>query len=184
MQGCVYAKYQQLGATTSALGYPVSDENQLHNSGGSLVGWASYFAGVHCGGNYNGPNGSGSAIYVPATNNSASGGHEVQGCVYAAYQRLGGPTSFLGFPVSDENKLYNSSGTLIGWATYFAGQYCGSGGPYGSGSAIYVPTSNNSTSGGHEVQGCIYNEYQHMGGPTGMGFPTTDEQNVTNLSGG
>lgn len=179
VQGCIYAAYQRLGATTSAQSYPVSDEVKLYNSGGTLVGWTSYFAGVHCGGSYNGPYNSGSAIYVPSYNNSTGGGHQVQGCIYAAYQRLGGPNSVLGFPVSDETKLYNSSGTLVGWASYFAGAQCGTSNPYGSGSAIYVPASNNSSSGGFEVQGCIYTTYQNWGGPTGaLGFPISDEYTI------
>gem|GEM_PF-3574422 len=175
VQGCVYAKYQQLGATTSQLGFPVSDENTLHNSSGSTIGWVSYFAGVKCGNG--GPSGSGSAIYVPASNNAASGGHEVQGCVFAAYQRLGGPLGVLGFPVSDEHTLHNSSGSTIGWDSSFQGTSCGTG---GGGGGIFVPASNNTASGGFEVHGCIYQEYMAVqGGPTGvLGFPTTDQQSI------
>lgn len=178
MQGCVYAAYQRLGATSN-LRYPVSDENTLY-SGSTRIGWVSYFQGYQC--STSNPNGSGGAVYVPAYNNTASGGHDVKGCLFTKYYSLGGPYSALGFPVSDETQIFNSSGTRIGWASYFAGQYCGSGGPYGSGSAIYVPASNNSPSGGHEVQGCIYDAYQKAGGPTGgLGFPVSDE--YTNGSG-
>ena len=109
----------------------------------------------------------------------------MQGCTYAAYQRLGGPTGSvgLGYPVSDENKITNSSGSVVGWVSYFLGHPCNSGShPYGSGSAIYVPESNATASGGFEVRGCIYDTYLAYGGPTGrLGFPVTDE--YTNSAG-
>jgi uncharacterized protein with LGFP repeats len=166
--GCIYNKYWNMGGPNSVLNFPTSDV--LAISGG----YVSYFYGVRCGGVATGPDNSGSAIY-----SSSAGTFEMQGCVYAAYQRLGATGSVVGYPKSDENKLYNSSGSLIGWASYFGAQLCGSGGPYHSGSAIYVPASNNSASGGHEVHGCIYNKYQQLGGPSSLlGFPITDEYSI------
>jgi hypothetical protein len=37
VQGCAYAKFQQLGALSSVFGFPVSDETRLYNMGG-LIG--------------------------------------------------------------------------------------------------------------------------------------------------
>ena len=161
--GCISNKYWGMGGPNSYLNFPTSDV--LTISGGNV----SYFYGVRCGGVATGPNNSGSAIYSSV----GTGAHEADGCVYAKYQQLGATGSALGYPDSDEVKLYNSSGTQVGWASYFAGQHCG------SGSAIYVPTTNNTASGGHEVQGCIYNEYQLMGAQSGtLGLPITDEYTI------
>jgi uncharacterized protein with LGFP repeats len=38
------------------------------------------------------------------------GTFEVQGCIYNAYQNRGGPSSFLGFPVSDEYTYDGNAG--------------------------------------------------------------------------
>ena len=178
--GCIYGKYQQLSGPGGMLGYPVSDLTNLYNSSGGFTGWVSYFAGLVCGGG--GPNGSGSAIYTPATSNTLGASHDVTGCIYAKYQQLGETGSLLGYPVSDLTNLYNSGGSFTGWVSYFAGQHCGSGGPDGSGSAIYTPTTSNTVGASHEVHGCIYDAYQKAGGPTGgLGFPVSDE--YTNGSG-
>jgi uncharacterized protein with LGFP repeats len=173
VQGCIYGDYELVGGPGS-LGFPLTDEQ------GVAGGRVSYFAGGGgpCGGS--GPSGSGSAVYYTFSTHA----HAVQGCVYATYLRLGGPSGRLGFPVSDQNTLTDSSGTRIGWASYFQGTGCGSQtGPYGSTGAIYVPASNNTASAGHEVQGCIFLTYaQSWGGAAGpLGFPTTDE--YTNNSG-
>jgi uncharacterized protein with LGFP repeats len=83
------------------------------------------------------------------------------------YADMGGPGGKLGWTLSDPQ------GIAGGAASYFTGGNCGNPGPYGSNSAVY-----DSSSGAHEVQGCIYAFYITYGGggPGGsLGFPTSDE---------
>lgn len=155
VQGCIFREYVvYMGGPGGALGFPLKDEQSIDG------GHVSYFAGQLCGAG--GPNGSGSAILdTPATK-----AHEVQGCIYADYEQVGGP-GYLGFPLTDEQ------GIAGGRVSYFAGQGCGSStGPNGSSSAVYYASG----TGAHEVQGCIYATYLSAGGPAGgLGFPVTDE---------
>ena len=159
--GCIYQRYWRDfggpgGNSSYTLGYPVSDVTPISG------GYVSYFAGQGCTGAL-GPNNSGTAVY-----SSPSGTYEVQGCIYGEYVHAGG-SGYLGFPLSDEQ------GVAGGRVSYFAGQGCtGTGGPYGSGSAVFY-TYNTLA---HEVQGCIYGDYEKVGGPGYLGFPTTDEQGV------
>ena len=161
VDGCIYNKYWNFGGPNSGLNFPTSDEQTLSG------GWVSYFYGYRCGGVANGPDNSGSAIY-------SSGGRtfDVTGCIYGKYQQLSGPGGMLGYPVSDLTNLYNSSGGFTGWVSYFAGLVCGGGGPNGSGSAIYTPTTSNTLGASHDVTGCIYAKYQQLG-ETGslLGYP-------------
>ena len=76
--GSIADKYYQLG--TIAMGYPVSDELPGPN-----------------GGRYNVFEG-GKYIYWK----SDTGAHIVYGDIEQEYLRMGGPTSFLGYPISDE----------------------------------------------------------------------------------
>jgi uncharacterized protein with LGFP repeats len=163
--GCIYNYYwHDLGGpggnANFNLGFPTSDVQTIPG------GYVSYFYNNLCGAR--GPNNSGSAIY-----DSSRGTYMVGGCIYNHYWHdLGGPggnANFnLGYPVSDVQVIPG------GYVSYFAGQFCGSGGPSGSGSAIYYSTS------ADEVQGCIYHEYVGvMNGPGGpLGFPVTDEQGI------
>ncbi len=163
VQGCIYNKYQQGipdqsggSGPTSKFGFPVTDEQDI--AGGKV----SYFAGTSCNGG--GPNNSGSAIYFNGT------AIEVHGCIYHEYATvMGGPSQAggLGFPTTDEKTIGG------GYVSYFAGTGCNSGGPTGTGSAIYSISG----LGTHTVKGCIYQEYvQNLGGPTHeYGFPTSEE---------
>lgn len=106
------------------------------------------------------PCGSPAHIYFsPATNT-----HMIK-CAIAQYYlgHLGGPTGMMGFPTSDEKTI------AYGWGNDMAGPKCGSSG----GGHIYYA----STSGAHEIHGCIADYYLGaLGGPGGsLGFPTTDE---------
>jgi hypothetical protein len=91
-----------------------------------------------------------------------TGTHEVHGAIIAEYGRTGGPGGRLGFPTSNEQDAPGG-----GRENTFAGESCG------SGSAILW----SSTTGAHEMQGCIYDAYmRHLGGSGGgYGFPTSDE---------
>ena len=155
--GCIYQRYLQsdLNGPNGPLGFPISNVTQLSNT------YVSYFAGnAACGGGqvFFGRT-SGSAIY-----SSSLGTFYVAGCNYHHYWDFGGPGGMLGVPTSDVLPLHG------GYVSYFAGQVCGSPGPNNSGSAIY------STSATFEVQGCIYNTYWNLGGPSGiLGFPVSDE---------
>jgi uncharacterized protein with LGFP repeats len=154
VQGDILGYYIGLGATTSVLGEPVSEEQAIS------TGRVSYFAGTSCGGG--GPNGSGSAIYFTKT----GGAHEVQGCIYHEYAAtMGGPGGALGFPTTPEQPATPQGGR----ENLFAGTSCGS----LTGSAILWTQA----TGAHEVQGCIYQDYVGVNnGPGGaLGFPLTDE---------
>ncbi len=96
VHGCIYYKYQHTtggGGPAGLLGFPTTDEMSV--TGGRV----SYFAGHGTPCNGGGPNGSGGAIYY---NGATADIHEVHGCIYQKYISLGGPTSKLGFPITDE----------------------------------------------------------------------------------
>ncbi|HEX6544245.1 MAG TPA: hypothetical protein VF040_20990, partial [Ktedonobacterales bacterium] len=99
---------------------------------------------------------------------SASNKTYMMKCAIAQYYlgHLGGPTGMMGFPTSDEYSI------AYGWGNDMAGPKCGSSG----GGHIYYA----STTGAHEIHGCIADYYLgSLGGPRGsFGFPTTDEQPV------
>lgn len=115
------------------------------------------------------------------------GVHTVQGPILTEYMNLGATTGqgavtgSLGQPLTEQVPLAG------GQVSYFASNVCNGGyiltgnTGYGgsaltSGSAIYYSSS----TGAHEVQGCIYYKYTHdLGGPGGaLGFPTGDECGV------
>lgn len=99
---------------------------------------------------------------------AATGTWEVHGPVYAEYwNTMHGVAGALGFPTTDGIAISNSYGT--GTEQFFRGTSCGS----ASGSVIYY----SSGTGAHEVHGCIYQEYVHVGGSV-LGFPTHDEQSI------
>jgi pimeloyl-ACP methyl ester carboxylesterase len=161
VHGCIFYKYwHDRGGPAGTQGFPTSDV--LPYPGG----YVSYFAGNGCGSGTTGPYNSNSAIY-----SSSHGTYFIGGCIYVKYNGLGLTYSTLGFPTSDVTAI---SG---GYVAYFAGTSCGSGtsGPDNSNSAIYYGNS----TGGHEVQGCIYNKYVQLNGPGGLlGWPTSDEYSV------
>ena len=162
VHGAILGKYltPAVGGPNGILGFPVTNEVA------AASGRASYFAGAMCNGgaSISGASAtSGSAIYWT----SATGAHEVQGCIYHEYAAtMSGPSGALGFPVTDE------VAAASGRASYFASAMC-NGGANNAGSAIYWTSATSA----HEVQGCIYHEYAAtMGGPGGaLGFPVTDE---------
>ena len=90
VQGAILSYYQSLGATSSFLGVPMSEEIPI--AGGHV----SYFQGTGCT-----SNNQGSAIY----DGPGAGIHTVKGCIYQIYYAMGGPNSFLGFPTSNETAI-------------------------------------------------------------------------------
>ncbi|MDP5226843.1 MULTISPECIES: choice-of-anchor D domain-containing protein [Arthrobacter] len=88
-----------------------------------------------------------------------TGAHEVNGAIYTRYAAAGGPSGFLGFPVTDE--LATPDG--IGRYNHFNGT---------GGSSIYWTR----TTGAHSVQGAIRAAWSASGREQGpLGYPVTDE---------
>lgn len=145
VHGALLARYLAVGGPGSFLGLPTSDEYAVPN------GRASNFVG-------------GVAYWSPA-----SDAHEVHGAILATYLRVGGPASFLGFPVTDE--VAASPG---GRSSAFQG-----------GTIYWSPVT-----GAHEVHGAILTRYVQLSATASpLGFPATDEFAVpggrqSNFSGG
>ncbi|MCW2620633.1 MAG: SpoIID/LytB domain, partial [Frankiales bacterium] len=133
VQGLIQRRYQQLGGATSVLGLPVSDEVQ------EGAGRVSSFV-------------NGAIYWSPAT-----GAQAVQGLIQRHYQQLGGATSVLGLPVSDEEAVQGGR-----QSRFLAGRMYWSPG-----------------TGAREVHGLILDRYLGMGGPGSfLGLPTSDEFGV------
>ena len=80
--GAIQAHYYSMGGTASFLGFPTSDELATRGAGGRFNSFQN----------------NGDVIdWSPAT-----GAFEVGGAIQARYSSLGGTSSFLGFPISDE----------------------------------------------------------------------------------
>jgi uncharacterized protein with LGFP repeats len=167
--GCIYGRYQDTcqqvnGPCVNLLGLPVTSEESI--AGGKV----SYFAGTVCNGGYTVKDEhgvsqlSGSAIYAHGTFET-----EVHGCIYQKYTHLGGPSSYLGFPITDEMS------TPGGRVSYFQGTTCAIDGQtygaiYSSGAGVYV------------VYGCIERAYVSLGGSGSyLGMPISD---LTSITGG
>ena len=126
--------YHDLGGPGSYLGTPTAPETAV--AGGRM----QTFHG-------------GTIYFSPAT-----GAHAVHGLILARYQALGGPSSFAGFPTSDETAVAG------GRASTFTG------------AAIYWSAA----TGAHEVHGAIGSAYLSYGGPgSPLALPTSDEQPAT-----
>lgn len=119
VHGCIYYEYQHLvshgvpsGGTDGLLGFPITDEMSVPG------GRVSYFAGHGTPCNGGGPYKSGGAVYY---NSTTAETHEVHGCIYQKYISLGGPTSKLGFPISDEytNPLGQAQSDFLGGVIYY-----------------------------------------------------------------
>ncbi|MGK5110981.1 MULTISPECIES: hypothetical protein [unclassified Geodermatophilus] len=125
----------ELGGTASFLGPPLGPQ---------------YPVGAGRGQDY-----AGGAIYwSPGT-----GAHEVHGWVRDRYLARGGPTAFLGFPVTDETPV----GDGVGVFSHFQG-----------GSVYSTPGT-----GAHEVHGWVRDRWNGSGGARGfLGYPVTDETPV------
>ncbi|HET9530084.1 MAG TPA: peptidoglycan DD-metalloendopeptidase family protein, partial [Blastocatellia bacterium] len=94
VHGAIYAKWSQLGFAACPLGMPVSDVNEAPASGATgSAGSVSEFQGGH--------------IYWLA---NAAEAYAVHGPIGALYTQMGGPASWLGFPISDE---YNNGNPRV-----------------------------------------------------------------------
>jgi uncharacterized protein with LGFP repeats len=128
----IQAKYAAFGGAASILGPPTGGEQPT--AGGLEQDYAE-----------------GSIYWSPST-----GAHEVHGSIWGHYKAFGGPSSPIGFPITDE------TGTPDGVGRYNHFQ---------SGSIYWTPST-----GPHEVQGAIHAKWAAAGWELGpLGYPTTDE---------
>ncbi len=92
----------------------------------------------------------------------STGAHEVHGAIRERYKKLGGVSSFLGFPITDEEKVMKGSRD-VGRVSRFR-----------NGAIYWSPRT-----GAFEVHGLIRQKYEELGGATGkLGFPISNETNV------
>lgn len=130
VQGKILDKYLQVGGTSSVLGLPVRDEVAVHGGRGS------YFVGGR--------------VYHAA----ASGAHPVTGEILAKYLAIGGTSSVLGLPRTDEVAVRG------GRASYFVG------------GRLY----HSAATGAHAVSGPILVKYLEIGGTSSrLGLPSSDQ---------
>jgi len=130
----ILAQYTALGGTGSVLGQISSAEYAVPG------GRAQNFTG-------------GRIYWSPAT-----GAHEVHGAILGHYLTVGGPSSALGLPTTDESPSADGTGRYNNFAT---------------GGALYWSP----TVGAHEVHGAIDSKWGVLGWEMGpQGYPLTDEQ--------
>ncbi len=142
----IYAHYRELGGLGSFLGPPIADDRSDGNGGR-----VSTFLG-------------GDIYYSDRT-----GSHEVHGAIRDRWLNLGGPTSILGYPVSDEEQ------------NWVAGEPIRTGrhNRFEQGGIYWTPET-----GAWEVYGDIFRHWQSQGGPMGqLGCPTSGETDTPNSGG-
>jgi|SRR5829696_378518 uncharacterized protein with LGFP repeats len=133
-------KHAALGGTGGFLGHPVDE-----GAGSAEMDTADGRGRVR---DYQG----GSIYWSPA-----SGAFEVHGGIRLKYGALGGPSGFLGFPITDETGTPDG----VGRFNHFQG-----------GSIYWTPHA-----GAFEVHGLIRDQWQSMGWETSfLGYPRSDEQ--------
>ena len=132
----------------------------------SAIGGASSYLGQVNGGEYAVPGGraqnftGGRVYWSPVT-----GAQAVHGAVLAHYLAIGGPSSALGLPTSDESPSADGAGRYNNFA---------------SGGALYWSPQ----AGAHEVHGAIDGKWGQLGWETGPhGYPMTDEQATADRAG-
>jgi len=134
VRGAIGAKWSGLGSQVSFLGYPLTDETPAPD----LAGRFNHFQG-------------GSIYWSPWT-----GDHEVHGAIRDLWASLGWETGFLGYPTTDETRVYDGVGRFSRFA---------------DGSVRWSPAT-----GAHEVHGAIGAHFAALGEETGLlGYPLTDE---------
>jgi uncharacterized protein with LGFP repeats len=134
VHGAIPEKWAAMGWERSYLGYPISDESAM----GDGLGRYSNFQG-------------GSIFWSPKT-----GPHAMHSAIMPKWIRLGGPRSFLGYPVSDDVATPGGRGRFV----HFEG-----------GSIYWSPQT-----GAHEVHGFIGDKWASLSWERGrLGFPISDE---------
>jgi hypothetical protein len=136
IRGAIREKWASMGWERSALGYPNTDET------GSPDGVGRYNQFVN----------DGSIYWTPST-----GAWSIHGSIRDKYVALGGPTSFLGYPITDESGTPDG----IGRFNHFAN----------NGSIYWTPST-----GAWSIRGAIREKWASMGWERSpLGYPTTDE---------
>ncbi|HWE91132.1 MAG TPA: GH25 family lysozyme [Pseudonocardiaceae bacterium] len=126
-------RYNQMGGAGSHLGTVVGYPVRIGS------GWERQYQG-------------GVIFYYPPT-----GAHAVLGKILAHYQQLGGPTGFLGFPITDETPTPDT----VGRYNHFAD----------SGSIYWTPAT-----GAWSIHGAIRDKWSALGWErSALGYPTSDE---------
>jgi uncharacterized protein with LGFP repeats len=192
IDGAAWSKWQQMGGIDSVLGAPVANEVNSASGQGRFASFqnGAIYAGpagtfeiqglidakwLQLGGEKS-PLGDPVSDELPAGDgvgrisyfqngaiywSVATGAHETHGAIYRQWSQTGGVNSPLGAPVSDEQASADGQGRI----SYFQG------------GAIYY----NWTTGGHEVQGAIYDTWKSLGGERGrLGEPITNELEADN----
>jgi uncharacterized protein with LGFP repeats len=141
VHGAFLAKYRQLGGPAGLLGYPIMDEAAVSDRIGQYIRFS------RSGGAY--------LYWTPRT-----GAHAVYGAILAEYLRLHGPTSTLGYPITDENPAAG-------------GRYNHFSRP--GGASIYWSPG----SGAHAIYGAIRGTWAALGWERGrLGYPITNEYGI------
>jgi uncharacterized protein with LGFP repeats len=150
IHGAIRSKWASMGWEQSVLGYPVTDETGTPDG----VGRFNHFAN------------NGSIYWTPST-----GAWSIHGAILAKYQALGGPSSVLGYPVTDETGTPGG----VGRFNHFAN----------SGSIYWTPST-----GAWSIHGMIRDKWASMGWERScLGYPISDEFGISggrqsNLQGG
>lgn len=166
MYGPIYLHYRSLGSIAQAssilspiVGLPVSDVVGLKTIVQQFLpdGWCSHFDEGD--------------IYWRGGNSNA---WEIHGAIRDRWTALGGPSSFIGYPTSDEMPVMDGSNNQVGRFNIFEGGVrSANNGTFPTGQArIYWSPS----TGAWEIYGEIKIQWLDTGGPTGgLGFPTSGE---------
>lgn len=134
VHGAIRDKWQVLGWEKSFLGYPLTDEGTTPDA----LGRFSHFQG-------------GSIYWTPDT-----GAHEVHGQIHTKWKKLGFEKSFLGYPLTDEQKCPDNIGRYSSF----------------QGGVIYWT----STTGACEIHGAILSKWKSKKKEQGLlGYPISDE---------
>ncbi|MFJ3923157.1 FG-GAP-like repeat-containing protein [Streptomyces sp. NPDC090022] len=147
--GGIRAKWMALGAEKGIIGYPTSDETATFDG----VGRFSTF--------YSPVGGKGGIYWSPETS-----AWSVHGGVYDKYTALGGPASYLGYPVTDETNVADNVGRFNHFRKRSDAAATGS---------IYWTKAK----GAWSVFGSIRKKWIELGGEkSALGYPVSDEYEV------
>jgi uncharacterized protein with LGFP repeats len=136
VHGAIRAKWASLGWERSFLGYPVSDETGTPDGAGRVNDFSH----------------AGSIYWTPSTR-----AWSVHGAVRDKYLGLGGPSSFLGYPVTDETGTPDGAGRF----NHFSN----------AGSIYWTPSTR-----AWSVHGAIRAKWASLGWERScLGYPMTDE---------
>ncbi|MDQ6650649.1 MAG: hypothetical protein M3Z02_11145 [Actinomycetota bacterium] len=136
VHGSIAERYRSLGGPASFLGLPTNDEIAV--PGGRMSAFA------------------GGQLYW----STSTGAHEIHGALLEHYLALGGPSSGLGLPTTDETGVTGVAGAR-------RSQLSGA-------TLLWSPSTK-----AQAVHGAIRDRYEALSGPAGMlGLPTTDEYAV------